>query len=53
MKASPRVPTTDVETITGVPRVSDLNLIAYDHLKWGAERERVVEVFNERYPQYQ
>ncbi|HUT14661.1 MAG TPA: ABC transporter substrate-binding protein [Anaerolineae bacterium] len=53
MKASPRVPTTNVETIEGVPSVSDLNLIAYDHLKWGAERERVVEEFNTRYPQYQ
>lgn len=53
MKASPRVPTTDVETIEGVPSVSDLNLVAYDHLKWGAERERVVEEFNTRYPQYQ
>lgn len=53
MKASPRVPTTDVETIEGVPSVNDLNLIAYDHLKWGAERERIVEEFNNRYPQYQ
>jgi iron(III) transport system substrate-binding protein len=53
MQASPRVPTTDVETIEGVPSVNDLNLVAYDHLKWGAERERVVEDFNERYPQYQ
>jgi iron(III) transport system substrate-binding protein len=53
MQASPRVPTTGVETIGGVPSVSDLNLIAYDHLKWGAERERVIEEFNTRYPQYQ
>lgn len=53
MKASPRVPTTDVETIEGVPSVRDLNLVAYDHLKWGAERERIVEEFNTRYPQYQ
>lgn len=52
MAASPRVPTTDVETIEGVPSLEDLNLIAYDPLKWGAERERVLEVFNERYPQY-
>jgi iron(III) transport system substrate-binding protein len=52
MMASPRVPTTDVETIKGVPSVNDLNLVAYDHIKWGAERERVVEQFNERYPQY-
>jgi len=53
MSASPRVPTTSVETIEGVPSVDDLNLIAYDHLKWGAERERVVEEFNKRYTQYQ
>ncbi len=53
MEASPRVPTTDVETIAGVPNVNDLNLVAYDHLKWGVERERVVEQFNERYPQFQ
>jgi iron(III) transport system substrate-binding protein len=53
MQASPRVPTTDVETIEGVPSVNDVNLVAYDHIKWGAERERVVEEFNTRYPQYQ
>jgi len=53
MNASPRVPTTNVETIEGVPSVSELNLIAYDHTKWGAERERVVDEFNRRYPQYQ
>jgi iron(III) transport system substrate-binding protein len=53
MEASPRVPTNDVETIPGVPKLSDLNLVAYDHLKWGAERERVVKEFIRRYPQYQ
>ena len=53
MQASPRVPTTDVETLEGVPSLSELNLIAYDHIKWGAERERVVAEFNRRYPQYQ
>ena len=53
MEASPRVPTTDVETIAGVPSVGDLNLVAYDFLKWGAERDRVVQEFNSRYPQYQ
>lgn len=53
MEASPRVPTTDVETIEGVPSLSDLDLVAYDHLKWGAERERVIEEFNQRYPQFQ
>ncbi len=53
MKARPRVPTTDVETLEGVPSLSELNLVAYDHLKWGAEREQVVEQFNDRYPQYQ
>ena len=52
MAASPRVPTTSVETIEGVPSIDDLNLIAYDHLKWGAERDQVIEEFNERYPQY-
>ncbi len=52
MKASPRVPTTDVDTLPGVPKISDLNLVAYDHLKWGAEREKIVEAFNKRYPQY-
>lgn len=52
MEASPRVPTTDVDTIKGVPKVSELNLIAYDHLKWGAERERIVEQFSDRYPQF-
>ncbi|MFN2167178.1 MAG: ABC transporter substrate-binding protein [Anaerolineae bacterium] len=53
MEASPRVPTTDVETIAGVPSVNDLNLVAYDFLKWGAERDRVIAEFNNRYPQYQ
>lgn len=52
MKASPRVPTTDVKTLPGVPSVNDLNLVAYDHLKWGASREKIVETFNDRYPQY-
>lgn len=53
MEASPRVPTTDVETLAGVPNLADLNLVAYDILKWGAERARVIELFNARYPQYQ
>lgn len=53
MEASPRVPTTDVEVLPGVPRLSELKLVAYDHLKWGAERERVVKLFNERFPQFQ
>ncbi len=53
MRASPRVPTTDVETIAGVPSLGELNLVAYDHIKWGAERERVLEEFKRRYPQYQ
>jgi hypothetical protein len=42
-----------VETIEGVPSLQDLNLVAYDYRKWGAERERVVEEFGRRYPQYQ
>jgi len=53
MQASPRVPTTDVDTLAGVPNLSELNLVAYDHIKWGAERERVVAEFNQRYPQFQ
>ena len=53
MAASPRVPTTSVETIAGVPSLDDLDLVAYDHIKWGKERERVVEEFNKRFPQYQ
>ncbi|HEY91656.1 MAG TPA: ABC transporter substrate-binding protein [Dehalococcoidia bacterium] len=53
MQASPRVPTTNVETIEGVPKLSELNLVAYDHLKWGTERERVIAEFNRRFPQYQ
>lgn len=53
MAASPRVPTTNVETIAGVPRLADLNLVNYDHVKWGAERERVIKQFNERFPQFQ
>jgi len=53
MQASPRVPTTDVATVAGVPDLGELNLVAYDLIKWGAERERVVAEFNQRYPQYQ
>jgi iron(III) transport system substrate-binding protein len=53
MQAAPRVPTTDVPTIAGVPNLSQLNLVAYDHVKWGKERKRVLTEFNRRYPQYQ
>lgn len=53
MQASPRVPVTDVETIEGVPSLQELNLVAYDYRKWGAERDRVIEEFGKRYPQYQ
>lgn len=53
MEASPRVPVTDVEPLDQVPSLSDLNLVPYDIVKWGTERERVLEEFNERYPQYQ
>jgi iron(III) transport system substrate-binding protein len=53
MEASPRVPTTSVETIEGVPNLDDLNLIAYDYVKWGEERERVVNEFANRYPDLQ
>lgn len=52
MEASPRVPTTEVEPLPGVPSVKSLNLIAYDHLKWGAERQAIVKRFNQRYPQF-
>jgi len=53
MEASPRVPVTDVETIAGVPSLQELNLVAYDYRMWGAERDRVIEEFGKRYPQYQ
>ena len=53
MQASPRVPTTDVEPLPGVPRLSDLKLVAYDILRWGNERERVVAEFNKLFPKYQ
>jgi iron(III) transport system substrate-binding protein len=53
MEASPRVPTTDVETIAGVPDLAELNLVAYDLIYWGTERERVIDEFNQRYPQFQ
>lgn len=53
MEASPRVPTTDTPTIAGVPNLKELNLVAYDLVKWGTERERVLKEFNRRYPQYQ
>jgi len=52
MQASPRVPTTDVKPLAGVPNLSDLNLIAYDVLGWGAKRTDVLALFNARYPQY-
>lgn len=53
MTASPRVPTTDVEVLPGVPKLSELNLIPYDIRKWGAERERVVSEFNARFSRFQ
>jgi len=52
MQASPRVPTTDVKPITGVPNLSELNLIPYDVLGWGAARTQYLALFNERYPQF-
>jgi iron(III) transport system substrate-binding protein len=30
-----------------------LNLVPYDILHWGNERERVVRQFNERFPKFQ
>lgn len=50
MEANPRVPTTDVETVEGVPSLKDLNLIPYDHIKWGAAREAILDEFSKRYP---
>ncbi len=52
MQASPRVPTTDISTIAGVPNLSELNLVAYDLVKWGNERTRVLAEFARRYPQF-
>jgi iron(III) transport system substrate-binding protein len=53
MEASPRVPVTNVEPLDQVPSLGDLNLVPYDIIKWGSEREQVLEEFNSRYPQYQ
>lgn len=53
MEASPRVPTTDIPTIEGVPNLSDLNVVAYDLIYWGQEREPVLGEFNKRYSRYQ
>ena len=52
MKASPRVPTTNVEPLPGVPSLTGLNLVPYDLRKWGAARESVVEQFNQTFPQF-
>ena len=52
MKASPRIPTTNVKPLAGVPEMSKLNLIPYDLKKWGAERNRVIKKFMTRYPKY-
>ncbi len=53
MEASPRVPTTDVETLPGVPSLKTLKLVAYDHLKWGKERERVIAEFNKKFEKFE
>jgi iron(III) transport system substrate-binding protein len=53
MEASPRVPTTNVETLEGVPKLSDLNMADYDYIYWGNERERVLAEWTSRYPKYQ
>ncbi len=50
MLATPRVPVTDVEPIEGVPDPKALDLVPYDHVRWGAEREAVLEEFSARYP---
>ena len=52
MKAEPRVPTTDVKPLPGVPRLSDLNVTSYDIRKWGDERPAVVKLFNKTFPQF-
>ncbi|MCF4151331.1 ABC transporter substrate-binding protein [Dethiosulfovibrio sp. F2B] len=52
MRANPRVPTTDVEPLEGVPRLKDLNLIPYDHVKWGTSRADVLAEFSKLFPQF-
>jgi iron(III) transport system substrate-binding protein len=52
MNAIPRIPTTDVKPIAGVPKVKELKMISYDFVKWGKERERILKEFNSRYSQY-
>ena len=53
MMASPRVPTTAVKPLAGVPSLSDLKVVPYDLRKWGAERERVIFTFNKRFAKFQ
>ncbi len=53
MLASPRVPTTAVEPLPGVPRLSDLKVVPYDLRKWGSEREKVISAFNKRFARFQ
>lgn len=50
MEATPRVPATDIEPASGVPSLKDLNLVPYDHIKWGEARESVLDEFSSRYP---
>jgi iron(III) transport system substrate-binding protein len=52
MRAIPRVPTTPAKPIAGVPKPGELKMIAYDFIKWGKERERVLKLFNARYSSY-
>ncbi|GBE14018.1 hypothetical protein BMS3Abin14_00052 [bacterium BMS3Abin14] len=52
MEASPRVPTTAVQPLKDVPNLEELNLVAYDYLKWGLQRERIINEFSRRYPQF-
>lgn len=52
MKASPRIPTTDVEPIAGVPSPEELNLVPYDFVGWGMKRDQVLGNFADRYPQF-
>jgi len=52
MQASPRLPTTDVPVISGVPKPEELHLIPYDFAKWGASRNQVIEQFRQRYSRF-
>jgi iron(III) transport system substrate-binding protein len=52
MRAALRAPTTNIKPIAGVPRISDMKMVAYDFVKWGKERERILKQFNTRYASF-